>query len=70
MEKGSINFLNELQEVTQWCHQYRPNCNDCPLAVKEMGGYNICAVTGYHGSLLQINLRETDKLLRKHERSK
>ena len=68
MEKDITNFLKALQEVTQWCHRYRPCCNGCPLAVKEMGGYNICAVTGYHGNLLQINLRETGKLLSKYER--
>ena len=66
MKKGKEKFLEAIQTIEEFCWQFRPDCDGCPLANSEKTGLVVCAIRSY----LPCSEREVRKRIEEWEHEK
>lgn len=66
MKKGKDKFLEAIHTIEEFCWQFRPDCDGCPLANHKGSGQVVCAIRSY----LPYSEREVRKRIEEWEHEK
>ena len=47
MKKGKEKFFDAIHTIEEFCWQFRPDCDGCPLATRKGSGHVVCVIRSY-----------------------
>ena len=66
MKKGKDKFFDAIHTIEEFCWQFRPDCDGCPLANHIKSGQVVCAIRSY----LPYSEREVRKRIEEWDNEK